>query len=222
MGSFLEIRHLQTYQSIVKHGSFLAAAGQLGCAQSTVSLHIQQLEASLGAPLFERGTRRLLLTEAGRTLQEQSGHILGRVNAIHETIAEMTAGESGHLRIGTIEPIASLRLPPLLVRFCRERPNVRLSIEIGGTDSVSRGVAACTLDFGVCSPPPLALGLCFEPIHREELVLLVPEVHPLADRTSVDLVELTGHRLLLTEPACAYRELTERALRDRAPAHPAL
>lgn len=210
----MEIRHLHTFQAILKHGSFLAAAGKLGCAQSTVTLHIQQLEADLGTQLFERGSRRPRQTEAGRALQEHIGPILTRIDSLQETIAELNSGEAGHLRIGTIEPIASLRLPPLLVRFCRDRPNVRLSIEVSGTDSVSAGVASGNLDVGICSPPALNLELQFEPLYREELALLVPESHPIADAASVRITDLTGHRLLLTQPACAYRELTEQALRD--------
>src|SRR5262245_66192502 len=114
----MELRHLQTFQTIVRRGSFLAAAHELGVAQSTVTRHVQQLEASLDVRLFERGTRRIRLTEAGRALQEQTGPILTRLQALRESMADLTAGETGDLRIGTIEPIASRRLPPILVRYC--------------------------------------------------------------------------------------------------------
>ncbi len=128
---------------------------------------------------------------------------------------ELAAGETGHLRIGAIEPTASLRLPPLLVRYNRERPNVRLSVELGGADGVAHRVAAGALEVGISSPPPLGLGLTFEPLFREELGLLVPDVHPLARLPAVRIADLAGHPLLLTEPACAYRELTERTLLER-------
>jgi len=110
------IRHQETFQTVVRRGSFLAAAQELGCAQSTVTLHIQQLEATLGVELFDRGARRVRLTEAGRALHEQAGPILNRVSALQETMAELAAGEVGHLRIAAIEPTASLRLPQLLER----------------------------------------------------------------------------------------------------------
>jgi DNA-binding transcriptional LysR family regulator len=208
------IRHLETFQTIVRRGSFLAAAHELGCAQSTVTLHIQQLEATLGVELFDRGARRVRLTEAGRALHEQAGAILNRVSVLQETMAELAAGEAGHLRIGVIEPTASLRLPQLLVRFNRDRPNVRLTVELGGTDGIAQRVAAGALDVGICSPPSPGLGLTFEPLFRETLALLVPGTHPLADRSVLRVPDLAGHPLLLTEPTCAYRELTERVLRD--------
>lgn len=68
------------------------------------------------------------LTEAGRALHEQTGPILSRVQTVRETMADLTAGETGDIRVGAIEPIASRRLPPILVRYCRERPKVRLAI----------------------------------------------------------------------------------------------
>lgn len=211
----MEFRHLATFQEVVKRGTFLAAAAELGCAQSTVTLHVQQLEATLGAPLFERGARRVRLTEAGRALHEQSGPILSRVTALRESIADLTGGESGHLRIGVIEPLASVRLPPLLVRFCRERPRVRLTIEIGGTESIARRVASGDIDAGVCTPPPVSLGLRFEPLLREPLGLLLPIEHPLAEIPVVRIAALAGQRLLLTERTCAYRDLTEHVLQER-------
>jgi DNA-binding transcriptional LysR family regulator len=209
------IRHLETFQTVVRRGSFLAAAQELGCAQSTVTLHIQQLEATLGAELFDRGTRRVRLTEAGRALQEQAGPILNRVSVLQETMAELAAGEAGHLRIGAIEPTTSLRLPQLLVRYNRDRPNVRLSVELGGTDGIAQRVAAGALDVGICSPPPPGLGLTFEPLFRETLALLVPDTHALADRPVIRVPDLGDRPLLLTEPTCAYRELTERMFRDQ-------
>jgi DNA-binding transcriptional LysR family regulator len=114
------------------------------------------------------------LTEAGRALHEQTGPILSRVQTVRETMADLTAGETGDIRVGAIEPIASRRLPPILVRYCRERPKVRLAIAVGGTDSVARGVAAGDLDVGLCSPPPPGLALTFEPLFREPMGLLVP------------------------------------------------
>ena len=68
----MEIRQLTTFQTIVQRGSFLRAAEALDVAQSTVTLHVQQLEAELGVQLFTRQGRRMQLTEAGRTFEEHT------------------------------------------------------------------------------------------------------------------------------------------------------
>lgn len=204
----MEMRHLATFEAVVKGGSFQGAANALDCAQSTVTLHVQGLEASLGVTLFERGGRRVRLTEAGRALHAQAGPLLNRVAAVRETMAELATGEAGHIRLGCMEPCASQRLPDILVRFCRERPGVRLSVEVGGTLPTARAVAAGELDAGICSEPPASLPLTFAPLYDEPLRLLLREDHPLAARPAIRGADLIGHRVLLTEEGCAWRGLT--------------
>ncbi len=208
----MELRHLLTFQTIVKTGSFLQAAEELQYAQSTITLHIQQLEAELGVRLFVRQGRRVQLTEAGKRLQEYAHHLLHTANLLQQEMDALSRGESGRVRIGAIEPTASLRLPSLLLRFCNERPNVRLMLEVGGTRAISNRVLAGDLDLGICSPPEPYLGLRFELLFVEPLALLVPEDHPLARADAILPAMLAGQRLLLSEPECAYRKAIEQAL----------
>ncbi len=210
----MELRQLQTFQAVVREGSFLRAAGKLDYAQSTVTLHIQQLEAELGVQLFSRG-RRVQLTQAGRVLAQQAGDLLARESQLRQTMSALVGGEAGHLRIGAIEPTASLRLPDLFVPFCRQRPQVRLTLEVGGSDGIAARVASGDLDVGLASPPAANLGLAFEPLFTEELALLAPVGHPLATAETIVATDLKPHRLLVTEPQCAYRQATERALLER-------
>ncbi|HEY7126957.1 MAG TPA: LysR family transcriptional regulator [Ktedonobacterales bacterium] len=211
----MELRQLLTFQTVVRTGSLLRAAEELQYAQSTITLHIQQLEADLGVKLFARQGKRVQLTEAGRNLRDSADRLLEEATRIQEMMAELVQGETGHIRLGVIEPTASLRLPGLLVPFFTKRPRVRLTLEVGGTQSISYQVATGKLDLGVCSPPPAHLGLHFEPLFNEALVLLAPQTHSLAASETVTPDQLAGQRLLLTEQHCAYREVTERALLSR-------
>ena len=208
----MELRHLYTFQMIVKEGSFLQAAEKLQYAQSTITLHVQQLEAELGIKLFARQGKKVQLTEAGRALRDQVEHLLQRAQALQQAMVDVVAGEAGHLRMGSIEPTASLRLPDLFVQFYREHPKVQLTLEVGGTNFISRQVAEGKLDVGICSPPPADLGLTFEPLFVEKMALLLPESHPLAKMEVICAADLAEHRLLLTEPGCAYRAIIENKL----------
>jgi DNA-binding transcriptional LysR family regulator len=128
-------------------------------------------------------------------------------------MAELSEGEFGHVRVGSIEPTASLRLPEVLARYCGERPRVRLSVEVTGTETVAAKVAAGELDVGVCSPPRAhGEDLLFEPLFVEGMALLVPEGHPLAEVEAVEADDLAGHRLMLSGRSCAYRGEVERVL----------
>ena len=211
----MELRHIYTFQAIVKEGSFLKASEKLMYAQSTITLHIQQLEAELGVKLFIRQGKKVQLTEAGRSLQEQADSLVARAMSLQQTMFDLVAGEAGHVRIGVIEPTASLRLPQILAPFCQERPRIRLTIEVGNTAVISQRVASGALDLGICSLPEAHLGLDFEPLFVDHLALLLPEQHPLVNKPTIEVQDLAKERLLLTESACPYRELVEKELQRR-------
>lgn len=211
----MELRHIYTFQAIVQEGSFLKAAEKLMYAQSTITLHIQQLEAELGVKLFIRQGKRVQLTEAGRSLQEQSDSLVARAMALQQTMFDLVAGDAGHVRIGVIEPTASLRLPQILAPFCQERPHIHLTIEVGNTSTISQRVASGALDLGICSLPEAQFGLDFEPLFVEQLALLLPAQHPLATEATLRVQNLAQQRLLLSERECSYRGLIEHELQKQ-------
>src|SRR5215467_10177015 len=211
----MELRHLTTLHAIVRHGTFRRAAQALNYSQSAVTAHVKQLERDLDVALFTRRGKRVAITEAGRVLAEQGGWLLERASLLRQLMSNLAAGDAGHVRLGAIEPVASLRLPSLIARFCRSRPRVGLTLEIGGTATIGRRVASGDLDLGICSAPPARLGLAFEPLFVELLVLLVPRRHPLARRPRLGPADLAACRLLLSDEACAYRAVVEQALGAR-------
>jgi DNA-binding transcriptional LysR family regulator len=208
----VELRHLATLGAIVRHGTFRRAAQALNYSQSAVTAHVKQLERDLDVALFTRRGKRVTLTEAGRVLAEQGAALLDRASGIRELMSNMAAGEAGHLRLGAIEPLASLRLPSLISRFCAPRPRVGLTLEIAGTETIGRRVSSGDLDLGLCSAPPARLGLAFEPLFMERLVLLIPRGHRLARKPPRGPTDLAECRLLLSADGCAYRAVVEQAL----------
>jgi LysR family transcriptional regulator, regulator of the ytmI operon len=208
----MEFRHLQTFQAIVQEGNFLKAAEKLQYAQSTITLHIQQLEAELGVKLFSRRGKRTELTVAGRTLRDHADQLLHRAANLQQTMTDLVAGEAGHLRIGSIEPVASVHLPAILVQFCHEHPKVRLTLEVGVTQLISQRVASGTLDLAICSPPSANLDLTFELLFHDPIALLVPDIHQLATLDEISASSLGKERLILTEEHCPYRNILEKTL----------
>ena len=211
----MDVRHLVTFHAVLREGSFRGAARALGLAQPTVTLHIQELEAEIGLPLFDRSGRQREKTAAGDLLAARAMPILDAFDSLERSMAELREGQSGLLRIGAIEPAASSRITPLLGRLRRRRPGLRVRMEVGGTTGVSRAVADAQVDVGLCSAPAPELGLRFEPLFEEEMALLLPEGHRLAGKRALLAGDLDGEDLLVTEQGCAYRGLVERALGER-------
>lgn len=208
--TLMELRHLKTFQTITETGSFSVAAEKLQYAQSTITLHMQQLESELKVQLFSRHGRKLQLTTAGRALQEHVNQLLYRAAELQQTMTDLVAGEAGHLRIGCIEPVASLYLPDILIEFCQKHPKVRLTLEMGITQTVSQRVAKGELDLAICSSPPAHLGLTFEALFTDPIILILPRSHALSKKDLITIQDLAGERILLTEQNCPYRELLER------------
>ena len=207
----MDLRHLVTFRAILREGSFLKAARTLRLAQPTVTLHIQELEEELGLELFDRRGRRRPLTRAGKLFAERALPILESLDALTESMAEIRDGRGGRLHIGAIEPAASERITPIIARLQRERPALRVRLDVAGTAGVSHGVADGDLDLGICSAPPAEYGLQFEPLFSQELVLLIPSRHRLARSRSVRASDLEDEPLLVTEQGCAYRGGVEAA-----------
>ncbi|GHO70536.1 putative HTH-type transcriptional regulator YusT [Ktedonobacter sp. SOSP1-52] len=211
----MELRYLATFQTIVREGSFIKAAETLSYAPSTITLHVQHLESELGFKLFVRQGKQIQLSTAGQALYEQADTLLQHARTLEQTMKEIVAGESGSLRIGVIEPAASVYFMPLLAEFCQEYPKMHVTLEVTSTRFICQRVATGKLEIGLCSPPPAELGLTFEPLFFEPIALLIPATHPLAELTHVTPADLQDQRLLLTGQYCAYRETIEHFFTQR-------
>lgn len=208
----IDLRHLQTFRAAVEQRVFAKAAESLDYAQSTVTLHIQQLERELGVELFQRMGRRAELTEAGQQVYEASVRVLEAYRDLAEAARPYAAGLKGTVRVGAIEPTASTRLPSILQRFARAHPQVKLALRVAGTVTLTRALLNRTVDLAICTKPDRADELEYASVFEEELVLLVPSGHRLAARGSVIARDLERERLLLTDPSCAYRRAAERTV----------
>jgi DNA-binding transcriptional LysR family regulator len=207
----MDLRHLHTFTAIAEEGSFVQAAEKLQYAQSTISLQIQQLEEELGIELFDRTLRKIRLTAAGHTLLIHAQHVLNQVEQMRADIADLAGGESGHLRVGMIEPVARLYLIDVLRAFRARYPRMRLTIEVLSTIRTHEQLAADQIDLGISTPPPAGSNLVFEPLLTEHMALLLQSSHPLKGHPAIMLSDLRHECLLLTHAPCAYRAMIEQA-----------
>ena len=124
----MEIKDMRAFYAIVEEGNISHAAQRLGIAQPALSRQMKRLETQLGVQLFERGSRRIRLTDAGRVLYSRVEHILGMVDGTVREITEIGAGVSGCIRLGTITTSGALLLPELISEFHRRYPQVTFQL----------------------------------------------------------------------------------------------
>ena len=124
----MEIKDMRAFYAIVEEGNISHAAQRLDIAQPALSRQMKRLETSLGVQLFERGSRRIRLTDAGRVLYSRVEHILGVVDGTVREITEIGSGIAGSIQLGTITTSGALLLPELISEFHRRYPQVTYQI----------------------------------------------------------------------------------------------
>ena len=128
MGQTIGIKDMRAFFAIVEEGNISHAAQRLGIAQPALSRQMKHLEENLHVKLFERGSRRIRLTEAGQVLYGRVESILGMVDGTVREITEIGSGTKGTIRIGTITTSGAMILPDLIAEFRKIYPDVTFEI----------------------------------------------------------------------------------------------
>ena len=178
----IELRHLRYFVVVADELHFGRAARRLHMSQPPLSMQIRALEDLVGTPLFDRTQRRVSLTKAGEVLAREARQILDKTQAAVLAARRASRGELGELVVGFVSTADYNVLPPLLRRFREHAPGVRLTLREATTDVQIEAVASGRLDVGFVHPPVEHPELDYRPVHREPLVLALPERHRLAQR----------------------------------------
>jgi LysR family hydrogen peroxide-inducible transcriptional activator len=205
----MDLRQLASLVAVADHHTFSAAAKALFTVQSNVSAHIARLERELGVTLVDRGHGTL--TEAGRVVVARARRIQAELDALRADVASLGAEVAGDVRLGLIPTTARWLLPRLVEVLQERHPKVRLVVTSATTTSLLPQLANGMLDAAVLSLPVDDAELASMPLFDEELVLVVPAHHALAQRDAVRLAEVAEHRLLLQAPGTALRNTLDSA-----------
>lgn len=186
----METRQLRYFVAVAETRHFGRAAERLHIAQSPLSQAIRQLEAQLGAPLFERTTRRVDLTAAGEELLPEAVRILASLDAARDQVGRVAAGALGRLRVGATGLATYRHVPDLVRRLAAELPGLELAFTTELlTPALETALADHRIDLAVLRPPVSDPGLAHHLLARERLVLAVPADHRLGPGT-VPLADL--------------------------------
>lgn len=208
----MEFRWLETFAVAAREGSMSSAAARLGYARSTVTGHVQGLERSLGAKLFDRSKPGHPLTMSGAALLKHAETVLEELSRARAAVAASEDGRVQSLRLGATESVCAYRLPVFLRMLNRLLPELKVEVEAAPVGALREQVAAgrheVVLINGVREQgsPERRDETTQRRLWEEKVVLIgTPEA---ARRP---------RRVLLTAPGCAYREIVEREFLGRLP-----
>ncbi len=189
----------QSFLVAAEELNFRRSAERLGIDQSVLSRRIRKLENALGFALFERTTREVSLTPAGRSLYKDNAALFHGHGKSVEAARRIAEGKTGLLRIGYMAFAAIELMPRAVARFRNLNPDVDVSLRYMRTQGQKLALAEGELDIGFMIGPfdhsdfhSLSLG-------SEPLQVVMPQGHPLAARSEIPLADLAGEDLLLGE-----------------------
>ena len=195
----MNLRDLKYLVALADHKHFGRAAAACYVSQPTLSTQIKKLEDELGVPLVERAPRKVMLTPAGRDAAERARRIVAEVEQMKEAARRSQDPEAGTVRLGMFPTLGPYLLPHVVPRIRARFPHLELLLVEEKSDVLLSRLREGKLDAGLLALPVADDQLHTEFLFEEPFVLAVPESHPLAQRGSLTLAELSHQQLLLLE-----------------------
>ncbi len=206
----MDAADLRVFEAVARLGGMNRAALELNTVQSNVTARIRALEEELGASLFERHSRGVTLTDAGRRLVPYATKI-ARLIADARRAVEDEGTPGGSLVVGSLETTAAMRLPPILSTFAATYPSVDLVLATGTTCELVDRVLEGRLEGAFVCGPVRHPDLLQQPIFREELTLATaPSI-----RAGDDAFARGDLRIVVLRAGCSYRQRLEDMLGRR-------
>ncbi|MBA2723542.1 MAG: LysR family transcriptional regulator [Methylibium sp.] len=208
----MNLRQLEVFVATAREGSTRAAADRIARSQSAASTALADLEASLGAALFDRVGRRLVLNENGRAMLPRAASLLDQAAELQH----LFSGEhTTPLRVAASLTIGEVLLPELVAKWKLAHPASPVQLIVGNTSEVIAAVVAFDVDVGFIEGPQTHPDLVVRPWLSDQMVIVAAPGHPLAGQgRNVGLKQLREASWALREHGSGTREAADRWLTE--------
>lgn len=211
----LELIELETFVVVASAHSFSAAAQQLHVTQPTVTGRINRLEASLGAQLLRRTTRKVETTDAGEALLREATRTLDGLARLVDGFRKQARHARQRVVVAATPTIAALRLPPLIQAYGERYPDVEVELLDLQYASVLAAIDSGQADVAVLALEGSDRRYRFVPLWQDDMLLVAPRGHALAQRKSVRPEDLASIALMVVDQYQGVRARIADALQER-------
>jgi DNA-binding transcriptional LysR family regulator len=209
------LHKLRVFRAVYELGSLNKAAQTLYLAQSVVSQHIQDLEASYGVPLFQRTPKGVTPTQAGDVLYGCASQVLALLTETEQAISQLDAAGQRQLNVAATPGVSVYLLPGWLQAFQHSYPNITVNLQTALTGDILRDVRHHRYDLGFYEGG-------FDDAHHDDLrqarirtvayYIVVSSAHPWRERTEITLAELTTQPFINRPPTSRTRQWLDAVL----------
>jgi DNA-binding transcriptional LysR family regulator len=203
------VQHIRAFLTVAQTGNFARAAAVLHLSPSALTVQVQQLEEWLGVTLLERSPRQVSLTGAGQQARGPMEKLLLDLDNIVSGSRDLASLQRGVVTLAALPSICSGALPPVLKLFRQAYPGIEIRLRDVVAQRIDSLVRENEVDFGLGVRARLNHGLDFEVVMVDRLCLFLPDEHPLARKTTVNLPDLSGQPMILTGRDSSVRERVE-------------
>lgn len=187
----MELRWIEAFVTVAEELHFARAASRLGVTQSPLSQMVKRLERELGVTLFERSTRSVALTGAGRSFLPHARGMLSELDLAHRSLREPSP-EYGNVQIGFSGALNHRTVPPLAMAARSRYPGITLTLmhQVVTSDAL-RQLHSGEIDLAFVGSPIGRTELSTRLISREKLGVILPATHPLRGRRTLSVSDLS-------------------------------
>ena len=207
----MNLNHLNYFRVLAKLEHYTQSAEELSITQPSLSHAMASLERDLGTYLFEKQGRNIKLTKYGKIYFEYVDRALSELEKGEKKLRELTNVSTGTVELGYIYTLGPNFVPQLIKNFSlvEENKNIKFSFGQGTTKTLIEGLKSEKFDMVFCSFVENEPDIEFVPIAHEELVLIVSNDHPLANKESIDLMEVEEYPFIYFSEKSGIRPLID-------------
>lgn len=206
----MTLRHMQIFITVCKEKSITSAAKKLYISQPAVSNAIKELEAHYGTPLFDRISKKLYLTESGKTAYPYAVQIDTLFEKLENSLKNPEG--AGQLKIGSSITIGTHFMPNYVREFSERYPNIQIHVTIDSSDIIENLVLENELDFALIEGVVHSENIVSKDFIKDELVVISDLNNPLLKKDTVSAEDLSNQNFLMREKNSGTRELVESIL----------
>ncbi len=211
----IKYRPLKAFLLAVQTGSFTHAADRLGVAQPSFTALIRDLEEILGVRLFDRNTRGIALTAAGKDFLSRVERPIADLEEAYRSILDLAAVRRGSVVIGALPSTSLTLIPPALRLLRTAHPTLRVRVVEAHNDDLVTMVRTNQIEFAIAAMLEPAADLAFQPLLEDAFAAVFPAGHELAARPRLHWRDVAPHDLILLSRGSSVRELYDDAMEDQ-------
>ena len=210
----LSTRQLRTVVAVARFESFLAASAELRTSQSAVSRTVKLVEEALGVSLFDRTTRRVSLTPAGREFIPLAERVLEEIGIGADALRKAAGRQPQRLYIACLISLTHDIVPAALAAFHAKWPDVEIVLRQRLQNHILDDVRQGVVDLGIANRMPESDQIDTIPMGQDRYHVMVPRGHRLAKRAAATIADLDGERMVSVAPASNVRRMVDRLALD--------